>query len=199
MRLITEDEKSKLASILSKSFRFNPNILAIVKNDSKTEKRVAALCDFCVEIAFAKKGAYISNNEKGAALLFENDAPIPLFFRIRQYFFMGQYCVGWNRALTMLRREALIKSTRFANKHLYFWMMAISNDDHIYTIKEMKRDSFALSKKLNLPIVAETTTTQIRDIYSLRYGFELYAHLSFPIKKYTIWFIKREANSVIDA
>ena len=192
MRLISHEEKPLLTSILSTSFIDNLNILALVKHDGRINKRIEALCRFCVEIAFAKKGAYLTANRKGGVLLFKNTATLPLLSKLKQYYKLGQYSVGWSRAIPMLKREALMKSHRKKHDHLYVWMMAIPEAEHIDTIKEIKEESFALSNKLKLPIIAETSSAQVKKIYVSRYGFEVYDEIRFEKEGYTLWYLERK-------
>ena len=191
MQLIDDQDKTRIVQILSNSFQSNPNILAIVKPGSNVNDRVTRLCEFCVDLAHQRVGVFKSYDACGAVLMFRNDKKIGVFSLISLYIRLGNLCVGWDRAIAMLKRESLIKSRRYSEPHLYFWMLAIIGSNHVHTIKEIKKESFEISKSLRLPIVAETSDEKMKRVYTGRYGFELYNQIRFEKENYTLWFFIR--------
>ena len=192
MQLIDEQDKTGIVQILSNSFRSHPNILAFVKPGPSVDDRVRALCEFCVDIAHKRGGVYKSSDSSGTVLLFRNDQKIGLRSLIPLYIRLGNRCVGWDRAIGMLKRESLIKSCRYSKPHLYLWMLAIIGSNHNHTIMEIKEESFKISKSLGLPIVAETSDEKMKYIWTTRYGFELYNEIHFEKENYTLWILIRK-------
>ena len=63
----------------------------------------------------------------------------------------------------------------------------------IAAVVEMKDFVIRLSRELNLPIVAETTSEQLLVLFA-RYGFQVYDKWDVPEQQLTMWFIIREPN-----
>jgi hypothetical protein len=194
MLLIDSNSKSRLVNILSNSFQDNPSVLSVIKKDEKSASRIRVLCDFCVDVSIIKKGAYLTHDGKGVALLFESKQKIGLWNTIRQYWKLGNYCIGWSRAWSIIQRNKLINSKRPIENHLYFWMLAVEDQQYgLETIKSIRDFVFQLSKDRKLSIFAETSTEKTLQLY-LRYGFKVYNTMQFK-DGVTLYFIFRPWNA----
>lgn len=192
MNEISTKQHQKALTILSRAFTDNPGVLWVIKNDHKIPQRLLALCDFCLCVAREKNGAYITSDEKGVALLFgSNEKQNPINWLVN-YIRLGQYCIGWSRAWSMIQREREIVRRRTKTAHLYFWMLGI--EDHTFglnTIIEIRDFVFALSKERKLPIYAETTMEKTLILYK-RYGFKVYDEWKTGKDGVTVYFIRRD-------
>lgn len=176
--------------VLTTAFADNPGVLAFVKKDRKVHRRVKHLCRFCIQIARKKSGAYITSNHKGVALVFDNEQKLPWFFAIRWYAYLGQFSVGWLRAIPMLLREKSIKDQRMKQRAYYFWMLAVEDQSHGLTpLIEIKEFVFQRSREDQMDLLAETISQRTLSMY-LRYGFEIYNTLNVANGS-TIYFIRR--------
>lgn len=174
MLQIDSNFKSHAVNILSASFQGNPSVSSVVKKDEKISARIRVLCDFCVDVSMIKQGAYLTQDGKGVALLFESNRKIGLRNTIQLYWKLGNYCIGWSRAWSIIQRNKLINSKRPPEKHLYFWMLAVEDQKYgLETIKSIRDFAFKLSRDRKLSIYAETSTEKTLQLY-LRYGFEVY-------------------------
>lgn len=125
MKPIDAASFNKALSILSQTFQENPSVLSVVKKDDKESQRIAALCKYCIRISIEKQGAFISSCEKGVALAYDSRKKISAWKSLLNYIRLGQYCIGWDRAFTIIRRDIEIHRRRGNEPHLYFWMLAV--------------------------------------------------------------------------
>lgn len=192
MKSVTKSTFSATLSILTSAFQDNPGVLWVVKKDHRISARVKELCRFCLTTALQKDGAFITDDQKGAALLIKSWKKQRPWNWLAGYIRLGQYCIGWNRAITIIKREQTIQSKRPKQKHLYFWMLAVK--DHTYgleTIKEIRDFVFEYSQLEQLPIYAETTMKSTLNLY-LRYGFEIYDTWETGENDIIVYFIRRD-------
>ena len=179
--------------ILAASFETNPGVRAFVKEDHRIKSRIFHLCTFCVRVARKKQGAFITSNRKGVALMFNSEHKLAKMDALRLYAFLGQYSVGWLRAMPMLKRERILKSYRSKEPAFYFWMLAVEDQSFgLETIIEIKEFVFLRSRANRLDIIAETISKRTLAMY-LRYGFEVY-HEYQDSKGLIIYFIRRPWN-----
>ena len=191
MKPIDAASFNKALSILSQTFQENPSVLSVVKKDDKESQRIAALCKYCIRISIEKQGAFISSCEKGVALAYDSRKKISAWKSLLNYIRLGQYCIGWDRAFTIIRRDIEIHRRRGNEPHLYFWMLAVEDHTHgVNTIIEMREYVYGLSKQLNLPILAETSTLRTLNMY-IRYGFHVYDEWDTGMDGVILYFIRR--------
>ena len=69
MKSVTKLTFSTTLSILTSAFQDNPGVIWVVKKDHRISARVQELCRFCLTTALQKEGAFITEDQKGAALL----------------------------------------------------------------------------------------------------------------------------------
>lgn len=191
MIAITNKNKDIALQVLTSAFKTIPGALWILKKDNKIQKRLVVLCQFCLSVAMQKKGAFISSDNNGVALLFKSNAKQNPIMWLMGYINLGNYCIGWTRAWSIIKRERYIVSKRPKSLYLYFWMLGIKkNRNGVNTILEIKDFIFERSKKLQLPIIAETTVKKNLVMYK-RYGFEVYDEWETGQNGIKIWFIQR--------
>lgn len=194
MKQINPANQKIALEILNTAFQNNPGVLWVVKNDSNQYKRITELCKYCLTVSIEKKGAYISSNKKGVALIFESPKKQKLYSFLTGYYRLGQYCIGWSRAIKIIRRERKIQQIRPNTKHLYFWMLGVKDRTYgLDTIKEIRDFTYALSYSKKLPIYAETTDVNILNLY-LRYGFTIYDKWETGDNGVIVYFIQRNWN-----
>ena len=196
MRAVDNTSKPRALEILVKAFSTVPGALWVVKKDTKIEHRILVLCEFCLSTSMQKQGAFISSDNKGVALIFDSRKKQNPLNWLLGYIKLGNYCIGWDRAWSIIQRERTIQSKRPKSPHLYFWMLAVEdNTQGVQTIIELRDYAYKLSEKSGLPIYAETTSKRNLLMYQ-RYGFEVYDTWEVTNQNIIIWFLKREANKI---
>lgn len=194
MEAITADNKERAIRVLVTAFKDNPGAQWVIKKDHRLSERLEALCRFCVEVSLLKHGAYISSDLKGVALFYNCNKRVSLFPMIKHYLLMIHFCVGWRRAWYIYNRERTITKRRFQKEHIYFWMLGV--EDHtngVSTVVEMRDFAFRYSRELQLPLVAETTSSKNVVLYQ-RFGFRIYDEWVVKEQNLTVWFMTRDWN-----
>ncbi len=192
MEIISKGNKNIAVDILATAFKDNAGALWVIKKDNKIQARLKVLCNFCVDVAIEKNGAYITADQKGVALMFRSNARQRLLNWLNGYLSLGNYCIGWDRAWGMIQRERKILGFRPKDEHLYFWMVGVKDNRHgVDTIIEIRDFTFRRSRELMLPIVAETTSKKNLAVYQ-RYGFNVYNEWHVQNQGITIWFLIRD-------
>jgi hypothetical protein len=191
MTAVGNENNDRALQILASAFDSIPSTLWIVKNDEHIHKRVLALSQFCLSVALQKNGAFISSDEKGVALIFRNGIKQTPLKWLVDYFRLGNECIGWRKAWSIIQREKTIVSKRLKIEHLYFWMLGVEDHSNgLNTIIEIRDFVFAYSRQLKLPILAETTVEKNLTLYK-RYGFSVYDRWETGVDGINIWFIQR--------
>lgn len=194
MRSIDSTTKQRAVDILVRSFSAVPGALWVVKKDHKISSRIRALCTFCLETSLQKEGAFITSDDKGVALIFDSRKKQDMLPWLIGYIRLGNRCIGWERAWSIIVRERTIQQKRPISPHLYFWMLAVEdNVNGIDTIIELRDFAYALSRVKGMPICIETTSERNRVMYQ-RYGFVVYDTWQIPEQNITMWFMKREVE-----
>lgn len=192
MKRFNAAQRDHALDILVNAFRDNAGTRWIVKKDHRQEERLRELCRFCLDVSDEKKGAFVTDDQKGVALLFDSRSRQRLVPFIRNYFLLGNNCIGWDRAWSMIQRERTIQSKRPADSHLYCWMLGVHNTG-LATIKEIRDFIFKVSRDSNKAIVAETTSERALRLYQ-RYGFRVYHRWDVASERLTVWFIRRDPS-----
>lgn len=186
---VDSNNKSLALQVLIASFRNNPGVLWVVKKDKHLEKRIAVLCNYCLTVAMEKDGAFITSDGKGVALIFKSWKKQHFMNWLLGYATLWRKCIGWNRPLAIIKREAEITKRRPKEEHLYFWMLGVEDRSKgLNPIKEIRDFVYEYSKKEKLPIFAETAAKNMLTLYN-RYGFTVYDQ--WENDGLNVWFIKR--------
>jgi hypothetical protein len=191
---IDSNHKQRAVDILVSAFTTVPGALWVVKKDKKVTSRIRALCEYCLDTSLQKEGGFISSDDKGVALIFDSRKKQKFISGLLGYIKLGNHCIGWDRAWSIVVRERTIQQKRPETPHLYFWMLAVEdNTNGVETIIELRDFAYELSRKSDLPICLETTSERNRIMYQ-RYGFEVYDTWEVENQNLNIWFMKREVS-----
>lgn len=192
MRKALKKDQSKAVEILSRSFRSNPSVNAVIKNDSRANERIKALCQYSFKTALLRDGAYISSNEKGIALCYRYNYKKESFADYWNQFLLATKAIGFSRVLPILKREHYIKSKRPLNgNYLYFWFLGTLPDAQDgKAARELKDAILKKSTELHLPIYLETSVAKNKRVYE-RYGFEVYHTWTMDENGTVLYFMRR--------
>lgn len=188
---ITNTTKDIALHILTNAFLENPNLNWMARKPD--HKHIRNICLYCLEQAMIKKGAYISQDNRGVLLAYPNTplasfrnkcrhmlAYIKLLFRSIR--------IGRIPKILSLRRE--IRRITPDKKHLYCLMISNDKDSNrISSIAELKNFLFALSEKMNLPIYVQTSLPRNKRLFE-RYGFDHYATCVKDYTPFKLWLLK---------
>jgi len=193
MLLITTKKDTTTATqILAKAYAQAPNIMWFLgkANVDKLHYFFSSL----VKDAVAKKGAYLTPNQRGVLLLYNQQAKSFSLSAIFRKLHLVLFVVGIKNSFRLIRQQKW--QSQFRPKDgLYGMALAISNDEQRWqTAMEMKQGFSELSKKYELPVFVETTHPRIAKLYET-IGFSTYHKAKHPYAELEVWFMKMEPYS----
>jgi hypothetical protein len=191
MEAITKNTKGLALDILTEAFEENPNLNWLIRKGGSRKENIRIICAHCLDLAMLKKGAYISNNGQGVALVYKSTAVAPLLPALPVHVRLAIRGIGLSRVPLVALRRWEVSKLRPKEEHLYVQMLAVSKSSRSMAAAIDLRDGiYALSKELNLPLYAETSLEQNKKVFE-RYGFHQYQVFQPQKAGFTLWFLKK--------
>lgn len=192
MHLLPPHQSTLAVQILTQAFESNPSALWVIKKDRKVQQRLKALIEYAVNIGKLNDGVFLSDDCTTVAICFREPSSI----RLRHYYEQIKLicrAIGILRVPFVLQRERYLKKHRSIEPHLNFWFLGVlPNTKKSVGVYDLKKGIFEMSKKLQLPILLETSVERNKTVYEY-FGFKVY-HSWSPTKNYTLWFMKKECE-----
>lgn len=188
MHLVSSRQDQSTASqVLAQSYAQAPNITWFMgkANSEKLRYFFASL----VRDAVAKKGAYLTPNQRGVLLLYNQQAKSFSLSAMFRKLHLMLFVLGVKNSIKLIRQQNWQSQFR-PNNGLYGMALAIINDEHRWqTALEIKQGFLSISKQFNLPIYVETTNERIAKLYET-IGFSIYHKAKHPYAELEVWFMK---------
>ena len=108
---ITEENKSIAMDIAQEAFIDNPSMLWFLKKDSEKQKRMRALCEYCIDMSIEKRGAFLANDLNGVILIYIYNSRVSILKSIAITFRLIMNCSGWMKVPALARRNYLSKNS----------------------------------------------------------------------------------------
>jgi hypothetical protein len=182
----SRNHKSRVIEILTKSFEDNQSVNYIVKQDSKRAERIKALMDYSFEVCFMFGEVYLSDDQKGCALILYPDQKS---FSIKSTLMDVQLllnAIGLTRVGKAMSRETAIKSNYPKDPIYYLWFLGVINSDQNKGIgSQLLKEIIIDSQKQHKPIYLETSTIKNIPWYK-KFGFSIYNELDFGYKLFML-------------
>ena len=182
----SRNHKSRVIEILTKSFEDNQSVNYIVKQDSKRAERIKALMDYSFEVCFMFGEVYLSDDQKGCALILYPDQKS---FSIKSILMDVQLllnAIGLTRVGKAMSRESAIKSNYPKDPIYYLWFLGVINSDQNKGIgSQLLKEIIIDSQKQHKPIYLETSTIKNIPWYK-KFGFSIYNELDFGYKLFML-------------
>lgn len=189
MRIATLADKTKIVDIITKTFETNPGVLWMFnENDKKLSKKVRRLAEFAFEKSLARGGAYISDDENGAALCYPANTKASLREMFFEYKFALSSIPVKNFKKVMWREKVREGIRPKDHKYLYFWFLGVQDSTN-GAVHDLRKGIFNLAKEKQMPIVLETSVPRNKMGYE-RYGFELFHHWVNEEKNINLYFMR---------
>lgn len=187
----TDKERAIVVELITETFLENPSVNIVIGEGGNRKKKISRLADYAFTKSLNRKGAFISQNQKGVALCFRSDEGgsnlKELYYEVR-----FALAIPVKNVIATLKREGYIKKHRLSEPHLYFWFLGVNKDGE-KAVFELKEHFFELSSEQNLPILLETSVMRNRLIYE-RYGFEVYHTWEDSGNGKALWFMMRKPS-----
>ena len=189
MTRATDKERDIAVRLITETFKENPSVNIVIGEGGNRSRKISRLADYAFTKALNRKGAFISQNEKGVALCFRSDQGGT---NLREVLYEARFALSipLKNVISTLKRESYIKKNRIAEAHLYFWFLGVNREGGA-AVFELKNHFFEWSASENIPIILETSVLRNKTIYE-RYGFEVYHTWSNSGKGKTLWFMVRK-------
>jgi hypothetical protein len=191
VRKATLDDKALVTDIISKTFESNPGVNSIFKKNGNKTKMLMRFADYVFIKALNRHGIYISENEKGVALCFqEKQSRInlkELFYQCR----FGFSSMPLLQLPRLLRRESFRRKQRsLQGDHYYFWFLGVLPGGSPAG-NELKNAILEMAKGEKRTICLETTVERNKRVYE-RIGFKTYNTYTDPEDGVTFYMMKQE-------
>jgi hypothetical protein len=190
----SKNHKSRVIEILTKSFKDNQSVNYIVKQDSKRAERIKALMDYSFEVCLMFGEVYLSDDQKGCALVLYPDQKS---FSIKSTLMDVQLllnAIGLTRVGKAMSRETAIKSNYPKDPIYYLWFLGVINSDQNKGIgSQLLKEIIIDSQKQHKPIYLETSTIKNIPWYK-KFGFSIYNELDFG---YKLFMLRKEKETPV--
>ena len=165
----------------------------MIKHDDNVSKRIAAIAEYVFDFAWKRKGVYLSDNGKGVAICYQYNYRNVLLGDFILMFKLAIKAIHYRKLLNVFLHDSFIKKQRpESGNYLYFWFFGVLHEEQPKTsARDLTQQIFSLSKKLQLPIYAETTIEKNKVVYQ-RFGFKVYKTWFNRANGIKVWFMMRE-------
>ncbi|MCE7997000.1 MAG: hypothetical protein HEP71_33890 [Roseivirga sp.] len=196
MRKASPKDEPLVIQVISESFRDNPSVLSVIKNDHKREKRIQALARYAFKTGLPRKGVWISSDEQAVAICYAKNRHKENIRDLRNQLVFAIKGIGLNRVLAVMKREAQMNKRRPQHHdYMYFWFFGVSNTGKGQGgTRELKEAIFQEADSHHLPILVETSVEKNKRVYE-RYGFTTYSTWHNKEENLTLWFMQRPVTS----
>jgi hypothetical protein len=182
----SRNHKSRVIEILTKSFEDNQSVNYIVKQDSKRSERIKALMDYSFEVCFMFGEVYLSDDQKGCALVLYPDQKSLSIKSALMDVQLLLNAIGLTRVGMAMSRESAIKSNYPKDPIYYLWFLGVINSDQNKGIgSQLLKEIIIDSQKQHKPIYLETSTIKNIPWYK-KFGFSIYNELDFGYKLFML-------------
>ena len=182
----SRNHKSRVIEILTKSFEDNQSVNYIVKQDSKRSERIKALMDYSFEVCFMFGEVYLSDDQKGCALVLYPDKKSLSIKSALMDVQLLLNAIGLTRVGKAMSRESAIKSNYPKDPIYYLWFLGVINSDQNKGIgSQLLKEIIIDSQKQHKPIYLETSTIKNIPWYK-KFGFSIYNELDFGYKLFML-------------
>lgn len=185
----TPKDRSTCIQIIAETFAANPSVNVVIGASGNKAKKLERLAEYSFVKTFNRKGAFLSTNLLGAALVYRSDA--------KGHFLSEQWqevrfalSIGFSQVMKALRRESYIKKHRYSGLHYYFWFLGVKKGGGKAAL-EIRDAIFEKASKEQLPILLETSVWRNVQAYQ-RFGFQIYHEWADAENGITVWFMKKE-------
>jgi len=125
MKKAHHDKKSLVVSLLTKSFNANQSVNYIIKQDAKRINRISALMDYSFEVCYLFGEVFLSDDEKGCALLMYPDKKKTTLKSILLDVKLIVSAVGFKNIKKTLSRESTITKIQPKELKYYLWFIGV--------------------------------------------------------------------------
>lgn len=182
MRCAKINDKKLVTDVLSAAFQNNQSVNYLIPQFSDKQKRIKALMDHSFEMCSLFREIYISDNDRGCALISFPDrkrAALRSFLAEIKLIFKS---IGFANINMAIEREKAISKYYPDEEIYYLWFIGVMPEFQGQDIGEkLMREILAEADQMKRAVYLETSTLKNIPWYE-KFGFEVYYELDFGYK-----------------
>ncbi len=186
-----KSDRDIIISIVANAFEENPRVMAMMKKKNPA-RSVRLMTEYAYDLVEKFDGIYLSKDKTTILFYYQNSQYRRTFIDFLKYGKMFLKAIKPSQLFPTLKREKYIKSLRRDYEdYIYVWILG--SDPEITSIRglaDIRDHLFGLSKRLNLPILIETTVEKVLKLYQY-VGFEIYHNWYEQETGINVWFLER--------
>jgi len=153
------------------------------------------MTEYAYQLVDKFDGVYLSEDKSTVLFYYQNSRYRRSLMDYLKYARMFLQAIRFSQLIPTLKREKYIKSLRpDISDYIYVWLLGSDPDTtSIRGLTDIRDHLFGLSKKLELPILIETTVEKVLKLYKY-VGFEVYHTWHDREAEINVWFLERGLN-----
>lgn len=188
MRTACRFEKASVVNLIVETFSDNPALDWMIRPGGRRRQRFVHFAEYAFRHAWVRKGVWISDNGKAAALAFRSDDNPFDLWSLLLWLRLGLTTLRLRRIPELLRRERYRKSQRPDTPYFYIWFLGAQPGSGRAAF-EMKSGLFAEAARRGLRIYLETSVLRNKQAFE-RIGFESFHHQPAENGSPEFWFMR---------
>ena len=192
MKYATNDDRDLIITILSSSFMDNQSVNYLIPQLSDKQKRIQALMDYSFETCRLFGEIYISDDDRGCALISFPERKKTTFRSLLTEIKLIFKAIGFENISKAIQREKAI-SKHYPDGNIYYlWFIGVMPEFQGRGIGEkLMREILADADRMKRAVYLETSTLKNIPWYE-KFGFEVYNELDFG---YKLFLMRRNLSS----
>lgn len=186
-----KSDRDIIISIVTNAFEENPRVQAMIKRKNPT-RGVRLMTEYAYDLVEKFDGIYLSKDKTTILFYYRNSQYRRGLVDYLKYGKMFLKAIKPSQLFPTLKREKYIKSLRRDYEdYIYVWILGSDPETtSIRGLVDIRDHLFGLSKKLNLPILIETTIEKVLKLYEY-VGFDIYHNWFDEEAGINVWFLER--------
>ena len=186
-----KSDRDIIIGIVSNAFEENPRVQAMIKKKNPA-RSVRLMTEYAYDLVEKFDGIYLSKDKTTILFYYRNSQYRRGLVDYLKYGKMFLKAIKPSQLFPTLKREKYIKSLRRDYEdYIYVWILGSDPETtSIRGLADIRNHLFGLSKKLNLPILIETTVEKVLKLYQY-VGFEIYHTWYEQETGINVWFLER--------
>ena len=186
-----KSDRDIIISIVTNAFEENPRVQAMIKRKNPT-RGVRLMTEYAYNLVEKFDGIYLSKDKTTILFYYRNSQYRRGLVDYLKYGKMFLKAIKPSQLFPTLKREKYIKSLRRDYEdYIYVWILGSDPETtSIRGLADIRDHLFGLSKKLNLPILIETTIEKVLKLYEY-VGFDIYHNWFDEEAGINVWFLER--------
>lgn len=188
-------DRELIITMVTAAFEQNPRAMAMMKRKNPT-RSVRIMTEYAYDLVDKFNGIYLSEDKSTVLFYYLNSQYKRGFVDYLKYGKVFLQAIRPSQLFPTLSREKFIKSQRKPyDDYIYVWVLG-SNPEikGLRGLADIRDHLFALSEKLQLPILIETTVEKMLKLYHY-VGFEDYHQWYDEEAGINVWFLERKVRS----